>query len=106
MGTSGPRFLTPGEVMEVSAMWREGENVDSVCRAIGITRDTLNQRRKDQLRHLPKRAVGSGRKGRRPDPSPAEITERAAEIRQAWTEDERLERLCGVPELQVWRWPE
>ena len=100
------RLLTPEQIETATRMWQQNEPVDTVCRAIGITRDTMIQRRTDQLSHLPRRSVGSGRKARSPDPTPEEIAERCAEIRQRWSDEEWSEREIAPAKLQVLRWPE
>ena len=99
-------YLTPEQIETATSMWQQNEPVDSVCRALGITRDTMIQRRTDQLAHLPRRSVGSGRKSRHADPTPEEIESRCAEIRARWSDEEWRERIVGPVKLQVFQWPE
>jgi hypothetical protein len=65
-----------------------GSTRDEAAAAAGISRSQLERRLLDQLRDL---RVGQGRRGRRRgpsvDPTPEEIRQRAALVRQTWTAD-------------------
>lgn len=99
-----PNYLTESQVEQAKELWDAGVPVTSVCRALGISRDLLVERRKDQLASLKKRRIGTGKKPRYPDPTPEEIAERAMAIRSEWSEEERQERLVGAPRLDVIAW--
>jgi hypothetical protein len=100
------RVLTAAEVAHAEALWRAGVGLDGLCSALAISRDVLIERRRpgDQLAHLAKRPAGCRRSGPRlAPPSPAEIAARAAEIRDGWSEVERLNRRAG-PGSPVGSW--
>jgi len=66
-----------------------GATRDETAALVGITRRRLDTRLRDQLADL---RVGQGRReldrSVRPDPTPAEIAERSAEVRAMWSESE------------------
>lgn len=101
------RLLTNLQVRRIEELWQQGETADIVCFELGITRDYLNERRKDQLRHLGKRKRGVGGGPRnRPDPTGEEIEQITALIRSRWSDEERENRIVGPAKLQVFRWEE
>jgi hypothetical protein len=81
-----PRFLSPEQVATIRQAWAAGLPRDEVARLAGITIHILEARKADQLADLPKRprGVGGGRRG--VDPTPDEISDRAAAVRAAWPE--------------------
>jgi hypothetical protein len=81
-----PRFLSPEQVATIRQAWAAGLPRDEVARLAGITIHILEARKADQLADLPKRTqgVGGGRRG--VDPTPDEISDRAAEVRSRWAE--------------------
>jgi hypothetical protein len=81
-----PRFLTPEQESIIRQAWAAGLPRDEVARLAGITIHILEARKADQLADLPKRTqgVGGGRRG--VDPTPDEISDRAAEVRSRWAE--------------------
>lgn len=90
------RMLTQAEIDDVFALWSGGYAVGVICDHLKITRDGFIARRLDQLAELPTRRRGVGsRSDPQKDPTPEEITERAAAIRAGWTESERLRRLAS-----------
>ena len=94
-------MLTEEQVRTATQLWGDGVPLDAICRAVGVTRDTFQGRRSDQLSGLPRRGRGGGKKPRSAPPTPEEIDERCREIREGWSEEERLERIVGPAKLQV-----
>lgn len=87
-----PVTLTAEQVEKAAALWGAGASSFEICLELGITRDTFNARRRDQLRHLPKRSR-SGLSGRRGDePSEEEIRRECERIRANWTDQQLRER--------------
>ena len=89
--------LTDDQVELVRRLWAEGVHRDEIARRAEMTISTFIARRGDQLKDLPKRERGTGRKASRGyvDPTPAEIAARCAEIQAAWTADQRAMRRVG-----------
>lgn len=87
------RYLPRDVEQKLRRLLRRGATRDEAAAAAGISRSLLEQRLRDQLADL---RVGQGRRERKRrtyvDPTPEEIEQRAAEIRAAWTDDERHER--------------
>jgi hypothetical protein len=96
-----PQFLTPEQEAAVRAALMAGATRCEAAAAIGITRQFLDTRLRDQLRDL---RVGQGRRGakaaepREPDPDEDEIKFRAAMIRRAWTAERWLPASVDEPE--------
>jgi len=89
--------LTEAQVELVRRLWAEGVHRDEIARRVGMTISIWYARRGDQLKDLPKRERGTGRKASRGyvDPTPAEIAARCADIQAAWTADQRAMRRVG-----------
>lgn len=85
-----PRLLTPAQEATVRKLWGTGIGQQEMARIVGIGRDHLIARLRDQLADLPR--PGRGRcSGRRTlPPTPEEIAARAAELRHGWTEERWL----------------
>jgi hypothetical protein len=94
------RRLTAEQVALARQLWAEGLYRDEIARRLGVGVDVLIARRRDQLAGLPKRTRGP-RRACTPtvDPTPAEIEERAAAIRETWSDEEREERRLGRTSL-------
>ncbi len=95
----GKRLLSSIQCSRARLMILAGATRDETAALIGITRRRLDTRLRDQLADL---RVGQGRRERdrsiRPDPTPAEIVERSAEVRAMWSESEtdlRLQNFSG-----------
>jgi hypothetical protein len=100
------QLLSQEQVATVERLWSSGEPVTVICEAVGITRDTLIERRRpgEQLAHLGRRVRGVGPKNiGAPDPTPEEIRDRTAAIRATWSETERLNRI-SAPGANVDTW--
>ena len=100
------RLFTFDELTTVEQMWNDGATRAQIADAVGVQIWVLDERRRDQLRHLPKERGRNGgrycRKSRRgdPDPSPeemAEIEARRLEVQSWWTEEVRISRIQGAP---------
>jgi DNA-binding CsgD family transcriptional regulator len=87
-----PVTLTAEQVEAAAALWESGASAFEICLELGITVDTFKARRRDQLRHLPKRSRSelSGRRG--DDPSEDEIRIECERIRANWTDQQFRER--------------
>jgi hypothetical protein len=84
---SRKRLLTDEQIEVVRRAWTDGLPRDAVAAAAGITVDTLNARRGDQLADLPSRGrgYGGGRSTSGPDPTPDEIRVMCAALRRGWS---------------------
>lgn len=95
------RRLTSDEILVVFDMWEAGKTRAEIAAAVNMTVYALDERRRDQLSHLPKRQ-GRREKGCRisdDDPTPeqvAEIEARKLEVQARWTERERVLRIQGI----------
>lgn len=88
-------FFSEDELERVRSLWSEGVAVGAICEMLGVTRDTFNARRDDQLADLPERIRGVGSCNRPEDPSEEEIAERAAQVRARWSDEQRFARMVG-----------
>jgi len=96
------RRLTDEQVLVIFDMWESGSTRAEIAYAMDLTVYTLDERRKDQLSHLPKR---QGRRehgngfGDNPTPEQiAEIENRKLQVQARWTEQERVLRIQGIPD--------
>jgi len=102
MRRNAKRMLTDSEVLVVFDMWESGSTRAEIAFAMDLTVCTLDERRKDQLSHLPKRQ--GRRESSRPIPENpsadqiAELEHRKAFIQSRWTAEQRVQRLQGVPD--------
>ena len=93
------QWLTPSQEAEARRLLAAGLTRDAVAAAIGIAPRRLSARMNDQLRDArPGRGRGGGRPrgGYGPDPTPDEIRERAAQVREHWP----IERWLGLRERE------
>lgn len=86
------------DVPTLYRLWYSEMRNDELCEALGISRGNLWALR---LRHsLPRRnkacRAPSGNESQRPDPTEAEIAERAAAIRRQWPAGEEERRRGGA----------
>ncbi len=85
----GKRLLSAIQCSRARLMLTAGATRDEAAALVGITRSRLDTRLRDQLADL---RVGQGRReldrSVQPDPTPAEIAERSAEVRAMWDEAE------------------
>ena len=85
----GKRLLSAIQCSRARLMMTAGATRDETAALVGITRSRLDTRLRDQLADL---RVGQGRReldrSIQPDPTPAEIAERSAEVRAMWSESE------------------
>ncbi len=91
-------WLSPEQESRARKAFAAGMKRDEVARLLGVKVSRLFERLKDQLADI---RVGQGRGGgrpkkrsadRRPDPTPEEIAQRAAEVRATWTPEIEAER--------------
>ena len=95
--------LTEPQIQQIEELWGAGENCSIIAFNVGISYDTLRARRKDQLSHLESRKKAY-RNRYQPDPTPEQLAERMAEVRERWTPEEEMERrtdFFGYDQLQV-----
>lgn len=80
---------------------------ERIAAEVGLTLDELRQRIARIWRtnyHTQVAATGRMPQERLADPTPEEIAERAAEVRQSWSEAEHRRR-AGLPETSAWEAP-
>ena len=98
-----PKWLTESQVAAATSLWQSGATASAVCDAINISRDVLNARRGDQLKHLADRPRGAGPKVRALDEKDAaQIIARREAIKAAWSPEERLDRKTGGHRIDSW----
>lgn len=73
--------------------WNDNRRVVDLIAEFGVSETTIKLWRRWNI--LPKRSVGAWRSGAVDDPTPFEIEQRAAEIRQGWTPEEEERRRVG-----------
>ena len=82
------RWLTPEQEQRLRAALLAGMTRDQAAAAVGLTRQFVDTRLRDQLRDV---RVGRGRREKRReptvDPTPEQIRIRAAMLRRSWSED-------------------
>lgn len=91
-------WLNAKQAKLVRRLWLSGVPCHQIAGSLGITYSTLRARLSDQLKDLPRRGrgAGGGHQPREPaDPTPEQIAERAAAVRQSWSEEERELRWVG-----------
>jgi DNA-binding CsgD family transcriptional regulator len=88
-----PALLTPEQERAVRKAWAAGKTQGEIAADLGIGRDRLVARLRDQLADLPR--PGRGHRGgrRQPPPTPEEIHERAAVLRHGWSPERWLDPL-------------
>jgi hypothetical protein len=84
-----PQLLTPEQVALVTRLWSEGQPLWVIAQAAGCGMDVLKRRLRDQLT-LPSRPRRANSHRRGEDPTPEQIRERTAAIRQRWPEERWL----------------
>jgi AraC-like DNA-binding protein len=65
--------LTDIQVRAVERMMRTGESLDAIAAAIGVSRNTLQRRLRDQMSHIERRKRSWMDVRRREDPPPGEL---------------------------------
>ena len=105
---SNNRTLTQIEVKQIEELWQAGATRAEIAHEIDIQIWVFDQRRHDQLQHLPnRRGHNGGRYCRKADVNEptaeqqAEIEQRMAEVRSSWDENTRVSRLSGVPSAVI-----
>jgi len=77
------RMILAGcHVRAVERLFRMGKSLDAIADAIGVSRNTLQRRLRDQLAHVPRRKRSWMDTVRREDPSPDELRQQMADLRQ------------------------
>lgn len=79
--TSTRLVLTPNQERAVARLLRRGKSLEAIADAIGVSRNTLQRRLRDQLCHLPRRGKCWMDVSRRPTPSAGELPQERQEAR-------------------------
>jgi hypothetical protein len=92
-------LLTSVQERAIRRAWARGATRDEAAEAAGVSVGLIRMRLADQLRDLPRRGRGRGRRREPPrDPSPEEIYGRLTAALQAeWSDDEREQKWHGNP---------
>jgi len=79
---SKPLALTAVQAKAVERLMRAGRSLQDIADAIGVSRNTLQRRLRDQLAYIPRRGRAWMDVTRRKDPSQEELRQQLAGLRR------------------------